>query len=297
MEDAGSRVPSAAEGIRLIGLHGSRPAGCDKSNKTVTFGDSSAVSANRWASVGTVAGLGALWALSEQSDMVDPNYLPGPLATAQGFWTLLTTDSLSGTMLHEHILASLRRIGLGVMVGLLLGVPFGLVVGLSGVMRGAFDPLIGLFRHVPALTFLPLLFVWVGVGEPPLVAMLFVGAFFIIAFATYAGATSIHLTTVRAAQTLGASKRQLLRYVIAPNALPDILMGIRVAVALSWATLFAGELLGSDTGLGAMIWTAREFFDNAVVAAGIIVIGTLAVTVDVAMRQLERHLVPWQGHG
>jgi len=204
---------------------------------------------------------------------------------------MLTSDSINGIMLHEHILISLRRVGLGVGAGVGLGVPLGLAISLSRIMRGILDPLIGLFRHVPPLTFLPLLVVWFGVGEPPIVAMLFLGALFVMAFATRAGATDIRQSKVYTAYSLGASKWQILRHVTLPHALPDIFTGARVAISLGWATLVAAELVGSDIGLGAMIWTGRAFNRNAVVVLGILTIGVVGVTIEVTMRRLERRLL------
>ncbi len=265
--------------------------------KTVTFGDGSAVVGNRLASVVTVIGLMAIWALSEQLGLVDPTFFPGPVKTGNEFWTVLTTDSFDRTMLHEHVLASLKRIGIGFGVGVLLGVPVGLAMGLSNIMRGIFDPLIELFRPVPPLAFIPLLILWFGIGDPPALVMLFFAAFFIMVIAARAGVTGVRLSKVHAAYSLGASKLQILRHVILPNALPEIFVGMRVALGVCWGTLVAAELVGSDTGLGAMIWTARTFFRNGIVVFGIIVIGIIGVILDLIMRKLEDRFIPWRGQG
>ncbi len=293
----GPGMPPTSAGTKMIRSMVSRAPDPSIQRKTVTFGDGSAVVGSRMASVVTVITLGVLWTLSEQLGLADPTFFPGPVKTWSEFWTVLTTDSFDRTMLHEHILASLRRISLGFLAGVLLGVPVGLAMGLSNIMRGVFDPLIELFRPVPPLAFIPLLILWFGIGDPPAVIMLFFAAFFIMVIAARSGVTGVRLSKVHAAYSLGASKIQILRHVILPNALPEIFVGMRVALGVCWGTLVAAELVGSDTGLGAMIWTARTFFRNGIVVFGIIVIGIIGVILDLIMRKLEERFIPWRGQG
>jgi taurine transport system permease protein len=268
----------------------------DSQRKTVTFGDGSAVTGNRLVSLVTLVVLLIIWALSEALGIADPTFFPGPKATFEEGW-LLATEGFQRATLWEHLFASLRRIIAGFVLGVLVGVPVGLAMGLSNTMRGIFDPLIELFRPVPPLAFIPLLILWFGIGETPAIVMLFFAAFFIMVIASRAGVTGVRISKVHAAYSLGASKKQILRLVIIPNALPEIFVGMRVALGVCWGTLVAAELVGSDTGLGAMIWTARTFFRNGIVVFGIIVIGVIGVILDLLMRKAEEKFIPWRGRG
>jgi len=271
-----------------------RPSNADR--KTVTFGDGSAVTGNRLYSLLTVIALGLIWLLSEQLGIVDPTFFPGPRKTWNEL-VLTATEGYQNVTLLEHIWASLRRILLGFGFGVLFGVPVGLAMGLSNLLRGIFDPLIELFRPVPPLAFIPLLILWFGIGETSKVVMLFFAAFFIMVIAARAGVTGVRLSKVHAAYSLGASKRQVLRHVILPNALPEIFVGMRVALGVCWGTLVAAELVGAQKGLGALIWTAKTFFRNGMVVFGIIIIGIIGVILDLLMRKLEERFIPWRGRG
>lgn len=265
--------------------------------KTVTFGDGTAVVGNRTFSLFTVIGLFVLWFLAEGLGLTDTTFFPGPVQTWDEFWIVLTTDDFSRTFLHQHILASLQRILLGFGFGVLFGVPVGLAMGLSNMARAVFDPIIELFRPVPPLAFIPLLILWFGIGELSKVVMLFFAAFFIMVIAARAGVTGVQLSKVHAAYSLGASRQQILRHVILPNALPEIFTGMRVALGVCWGTLVAAELIGADQGLGAMIWEARTFFRNGIVVFGIVVIGIIGVILDLIMRKAEERFIPWRGKG
>lgn len=268
----------------------------DNQRKTVTFGDGSAVTGNRLISLITVIGLFILWFLSEALGIADPTFFPGPVDTLSGGWEL-AIDGFQRFTLFDHVFASLRRILLGFSLGVLVGVPVGLAMGLSNTLRAVFDPIIELFRPVPPLAFIPLLILWFGIGERPAVVMLFFAAFFIMVIAARAGVTGVRLSKVHAAYSLGASKKQVLRRVILPNALPEIFVGMRVAIGVCWGTLVAAELVGAQKGLGAMIWTARTFFRNELVVFGIIIIGIIGVILDLIMRKAEEKLIPWRGRG
>lgn len=264
--------------------------------KTVTFGDGSAVVGNPFVSFLTLVGLFILWAAAEAIGLTDATFFPGPKKTAEDGW-LLATEGFQRVTLLEHVVASLRRILLGFGFGVLFGVPVGLAMGLSNTFRGIFDPLIELFRPVPPLAFIPLLILWFGIGETSKVVMLFFAAFFIMVISARAGVTGVRLSKVHAAYSLGASKQQILRNVILPNALPEIFVGMRVAIGVCWGTLVAAELVGADTGLGALIWTAKTFFRNGLVVFGIILIGIIGVILDLIMRKLEEKFIPWRGKG
>ena len=199
--------------------------------------------------------------------------------------------------LWDHTWASLWRVLKGLLYGVVVGVPVGFAMGLSNRLRGIFDPIVELLRPVPPLALLPLFIVWFGIGEGSKVNLLFFAAVWIMVIAARAGVLGVQRSKVHAAYSLGANRWQILRYVILPNALPDIFTGMRVALGVCWGTLVAAELTGTTTGLGAMIFAASKFFRMDIVVVSIIIIGVIGVTMDLIMRFLERRLIPWRGRG
>ena len=264
--------------------------------KTVTFGDASAVTGGAFWSILTILIILFLWYLSEALLWVDPNFLPGPRAV----WIRLietSREGYRGVTLWQHVSISLFRVVAGFLSGCLAGIPLGLAMGLSNPLRGIFDPIVEFFRPIPPLAFIPLIILYVGIGEDAKILMLFLAAIWIMAIAARSGVLGVKLSKVHAAYSLGASKWQILRYVILPNALPDIFVGMRVALGVCWGTLVAAEFLGAQEGLGIMMWIAQKFFITELVIIGILLIGIIAIGMDVIMRLMERWLIPWRGKG
>lgn len=206
-------------------------------------------------------------------------------------------DGYSGFTFWQHTWASMARLMKGLFWGTLAGVAVGLSMGLSNRARGAFDPIIELLRPIPPLAMIPLFIVWFGIGELGKVNLLFFAAFFIMTIAARSGVLAVNTTKVHAAYSLGASKPQILRHVILPNALPEIFTGLRVAIGVCWGTLVAAELLGASFGLGFTIFKARQFFLIDLMLSAVIIISLLGVTMDILMRMTERRLIPWRGKG
>lgn len=209
----------------------------------------------------------------------------------------LWRDGYRNVSLWEHTRASLSRVAQGMFWGTVIGVPIGFAMGLSGKLRGAFDTPVELLRPIPPLALLPLFILWFGIGDRSAVNLLIFASIWIMIISARAGVRTVSLSKVRAAYSLGASRRQILQYVILPNALPEIFTGLRVALGVSWGTLVAAELVGTSVGLGAMIFAARPFFRIDVMIVGVIIIATLGVVMDLIMRFLEAKLIPWRGRG
>ena len=268
----------------------------DTERKTVTFGDASAITGSRFWSILSVVVIIVLWVCSAIFEWTDPIFLPGPASVWEKF-TELASEGYRNVTLFEHLWASLFRIISGFFLGCLVGIPLGLAMGLSNALRGIFDPVVEFFRPIPPLAFIPLVIIWFGIGEQSKVLLLFLAALWIMAIAARSGVLSVRLSKVHAAYSLGASKWQVLRYVILPNALPEIFIGMRVSLGVCWGTLVAAELLGAQEGIGQMIWVAQKFFITEIVIIGIILIGVIGFGMDVLMRMLEARLIPWRGKG
>jgi taurine transport system permease protein len=168
-------------------------------------------------------------------------------------------------------------------------------MGLSPVLRGLFDPVIEAYRPIPPLAYLPLVVIWFGIGEGPKILLIFLAILPAIALSTASGVRGVPLERINAARTVGANRLQVLRDVILPNALPEILVGARIGLSVGWSTLVAAELVAATRGLGFMIQTASNFLVTDVVIVGILTIAAIAFAMEFAMRFTERKLTPWKG--
>lgn len=235
----------------------------------------------------------AWWAVTA-AGLIEPLFLPSPQAIAQKGWVLLTQGYMDAS-LWQHLGASLRRIGLALLAAVLSAIPLGIAIGRNRVVRGIFDPLIEFYRPIPPLAYLPLIVIWCGIGELSKVLLIFLAIFAPIAIATATGVRNVDPARLRAAQSLGASQAQLIRHVILPSALPDILTGVRIGLGVGWSTLVAAELVAATRGLGFMVQSAAQFLVTDVVILGILVIALIAFALELGLRALQRKLVPWHG--
>lgn len=230
------------------------------------------------------------------SQLLDPLQFPSVRDTWNAFKEL-NDEGFKDATLWGHTRTSLWRVIRGMFWGSLLGIPIGFAMGLSGRARGFFDTPVEMFRPIPPLALLPLFILVFGIGDGTAVRLLIFASIWIMIIAARSGVQAANLSKVRAAYSLGASKRQVLFRVLLPNALPELFTGFRVAVGVSWGTLVAAELVGAQEGLGAMIFAARPFFRLDVVVVGIIVIAVLGVIMDILLRYAESKLIPWRGKG
>ncbi len=219
--------------------------------------------------------------------------IPDTIGAAQE----LFTDGYQNFSIWEHTWASLWRVLRGMFWGSVVGIPVGLSMGLSSRARGFFDPLVEGFRPIPPLALLSLFVLTFGIGDKAAVPLLIFASLWIMIIAARAGVRNASLAKVRASYSLGASKSQLLRKVLIPNALPEIFTGLRVALGVSWGTLVAAELTGVQDGLGAMISQAKNFSRLDIIVVGIVIIALIGVLMDGFIRFLESILIPWQGKG
>ena len=180
-------------------------------------------------------------------------------------------------------------------LAVLTAVPVGILMGVNRVARGIFDPLVEFYRPLPPLAYLPLVVIWMGIGEGSKILLIYLAMFAPLALSARAGVRSVAIEQFHAAYSMGGSRRQVLFHVIVPAALPDTLTGMRIAIGFGWTTLVAAEMVAATAGLGFMVLTASKFMATEVVVLGILVIGALALLFDLGMRWLERRLVPWKG--
>ena len=221
-----------------------------------------------------------------------PTYKDHMLAFAQGDVYLGSVPMLDG-----HIWDSLFRVLVAMAFGIMLGVPLGIYMGVSRLFKSFFDPLIELYRPVPPLAWAPLILTIFGIQDDGKIFLLFMVAFAIMVISARTGASGTQLSKIRASHSLGATDRQILRYVILPNALPEILTGVRISIGVCWGTLVAAEMLAGTTGIGFIENVARTVSDYELIWVTILIMGLLGLLFDLVMRWVIGKLIPWRGKG
>lgn len=247
-----------------------------------------------WVSSATTVGvLLLIWWAVTTAGLIQPVFLPSPQAVLGKAWTVSTTGFMDAT-LWQHLGASLGRMLVALLAAVVLAVPVGVAMGLSRRAHAILDPLIEFYRPIPPLAYLPLIVIWFGIGELSKVLLIYLAIFAPIAIATAAGVRHVDPARLRAAQALGATRWQSVLYVVLPNALPDILTGIRIGLGSGWSTLVAAELIAATRGLGFMVQSAAQFLVTDVVVLGIAVIAIIAFALELGLRWLQRRLTPWK---
>jgi taurine transport system permease protein len=255
--------------------------------------------------VGFFALLLLLWWAVTAADLVKPLFLPSPGSVWDAFVRANTDHPIAegssrtvrgeqGSYMWEHLLASLRRIGIGLAGAIAVGIPLGLVMGTTW-LGTLFAPYLHFLRSLPPLAYIGLLIVWFGIGDSSKIWLLFLAAFPPIAMATISGVQGIKEDQLNAVRSLGASRRQTLTTVALPATAPEVLTGIRVATGFAWTTVVAAEIFNGTPGIGGLAFLAGQQLKTELVVACIIVIGLAAIALDLGLKALENALVPWRG--
>lgn len=246
-----------------------------------------------------------VWWVVTRLELVRPLFLPGPGAVWDAFVQANTDHPVregsdrmvrgeQNHYLWEHLLASLRRIAVGVGAAIAVGVPLGLLMATTWVGT-VLEPYLNFLRSLPPLAYIGLLIVWFGIGDTSKIWLLFLAAFPPITMATISGVRGVREDMLNAARSLGASRRQVLGTVALPATLPELMTGIRVAVGFAWTTVVAAEIANGIPGIGGLAYLSGEKLNSELVIACIVVIGLAAIALDLGLKALERLLVPWRG--
>jgi taurine transport system permease protein len=246
-------------------------------------------------SIATTAALIVLWFCATHFGWVKPLFLPSPGAVFDAFIDAVKGNTQGDTPLAEHIGLSVIRVIAAFLLAVVTAVPLGIAMGTSRLARGIADPLIEFYRPLPPLAYLPLIVIWLGIDESAKITLIFLACFAPLAMSAKAGVRSVAIEQINAARSLGATRWQLLRMVVLPAALPEILTGMRIAIGFGWTTLVAAEMVAATAGIGQMVLNASNFLRTDVVVMGILIIGVLAYAFDMLMRRMERALTPWKG--
>lgn len=198
-----------------------------------------------------------------------------------------------GTLITD-LIASLTRVLIGFLLGSAVAIPVGFLMGWYAWARGLIDPWIQFFRMIPPLALIPLAIVLLGIGEQPKILVIFLAAFFSCVVSTFQGVVNVDRTLINAARVLGAKDGTIFIRVVVPASVPFILVGMRVGLGASWATLVAAELIAAQAGLGYRMQQAQIYYDLPTIFVGLIVIGVFGLIMDRLLLVTERKLTGWQ---
>ncbi|GAA4454534.1 ABC transporter permease [Phytohabitans houttuyneae] len=217
-----------------------------------------------------------------------PDYLPGPVdAVAAGI------EMARSGQLATDAWATVARVLQGFGLAVLVSVPLGILMGSFPAGQALLEPLVGLLRYLPASAFIPLLIIWLGLGEPSKVALLFLAAFFFNTLMTADAVRQVPLGLIDVSYTLGARRGEVLRKVIVPYALPGMIDSVRVNAAASWSFVVVAELIASESGLGYRIVRAQRFNQIDRIFAVLVVIALIGLTIDLLLRLTRDRVGRW----
>ncbi|TYQ04486.1 UNVERIFIED_ORG: sulfonate transport system permease protein [Gordonia westfalica J30] len=230
-----------------------------------------------------------LWQLGSALGIIPQDRLPAPSLIAEAGWEVLSNGHLL-----DAVAASAQRVAIGLAIGVLVGVGLGLLVGLSRYADSIVDPNMQAIRALPLFGLIPLFILWFGIGEMPKVLLVALGALFPLYLNTSAAIRQIDPRLVETARVLGFSRITTIRDLIIPGAMPQILVGLRQALAIAWLSLIVAEQIAATSGLGYLINNARDFLRTDIIFFGLIVYAALGLITDAVVRALERYTTRYQ---
>jgi NitT/TauT family transport system permease protein/taurine transport system permease protein len=225
--------------------------------------------------VAPLLALVAVWAVVVPLFDVNPRIFPSVASVANA-----ALDTIRDGSLFRHIGASLLRVGLGTVIGVVTAVPLGIAMGVSPAISSFLTPLFRFFSVLAGVAWIPIATLWFGYGFGAIVFVIFNAVFFVVAYNTLLGVSTIPMTIRNAAASLGAGRWVMLTEVLLPGALPNIVTGVRTGLGFAWRGLIAAEMIATNVGLGYMLFVARDFYRTEVIVLGMIVIGLLWLLID-----------------
>ena len=235
----------------------------------------------------------ALIAIAEwgtRQGWITPLTLPRPtdvLATFGDLW--------SSGLLFKHLVPSLTRLAVGATLGAAVGISVGVLIGLFSYVRAGLVPLVAALFPIPKIALLPLFVIWFGIDEGSKYALIPFGTFTPTVVATYGAVDNVDRTLIRMGQSFGLSWWSIVRKIVLPGAMPGILSGLRVSLAIAIILLVAAEMLGAEYGIGAYILEAGALYDLERLFAGVVILSLLGVIVSAAISRVERRVLRWRG--
>jgi NitT/TauT family transport system permease protein len=229
-----------------------------------------------------------LWWIVTTFGNIDPKFLPSPAKVLEAFGRLWSTRELL-----KDTVASLWRVGVGFLFAALLSIPVGVLMGSFPSIRALLEPLFGLIRYMPAPAFIPLLILYLGIGEEPKITLIFIGVFFFNSLMVMDTVKFVPKDLIEATYMLGGNRWEALTQVILPHVLPGVLDACRINLAAAWQLVIVSELIAATEGLGRRISVAGRFLKTDEIFVGLIVIGVIGLTFDLFFQYLLRVTCKW----
>jgi ABC-type nitrate/sulfonate/bicarbonate transport system permease component len=231
----------------------------------------------------------AVWQLAGSAGWVNPLFLPAPLAIVRAIYRLAASGAL-----WEHLSYSIMRIGAGWILGTVAGVIVGFAIGLSGLARSVGITFISALFPIPKIALLPLLILWLGIGEEPKIATIALGVFFSTAISVYSGVDAVPRNLIRMAQSFNVPFHAIVRHVIWPGALPSILAGFRITASIALLLVVSAEMIGAEYGIGAFVLQAGNLMQTDQLLAGVVILSLFGLAVGRLINWLETRLLHWR---
>jgi sulfonate transport system permease protein len=235
-----------------------------------------------------------IWQLVSSSGLISEQKLPPPTSVWHTALTLITTSSPAYGTLQGAMVVSVQRVAIGFALGGLIGLLAGLIAGLSRLGEYSVDPPMQMLRTVPLFGLIPVFIVWFGIGQLPKVLLIALGASIPLYLNTFAGIRSVDGKLAEAGQSLGLSRTEMIRHIILPGALPQILVGLRQSLGIAWLALVVAEQINANAGLGFIINQGQAFLNNSVIFVALLVYCVLGLLTDALVRLLERRALVWR---
>jgi ABC-type nitrate/sulfonate/bicarbonate transport system permease component len=230
-----------------------------------------------------------LWQAAITVGWLNPLFLPSPASILTALQKLIVSGAL-----WQHLSASLGRIGLGWLVGTALGLVFGLTMGLVSAFRAVGIPLVSALYPIPKIALLPLLILWLGIGESPKVVTIAAGVFFPTVIAIYSGVDAVPRNLIRMAQSFNLPVAAIIRKIVLPSALPALLAGCRISIATALLLVVSAEMIGAQFGIGAFLLTAGNLMQSDDLMAGVAVLSMLGLGFGAVISAIERAFLGWR---
>ena len=231
----------------------------------------------------------ALWQLAAGTGWINPLFLPAPSAIARAIYQLAVSGAL-----WQHLSYSIMRIGVGWMLGTAAGVVVGFAIGLSALARSVGITFVSALFPIPKIALLPLLILWLGIGEEPKIATIALGVFFSTAISVYSGVDNVPRNLIRMAQSFNVPFTSIVRKVIWPGALPSILAGFRITASVALLLVVSAEMIGAEYGIGAFVLQAGNLMQTDQLLAGVVILSLFGLAVGKLINVLEARLLLWR---
>lgn len=235
-----------------------------------------------------------VWQLLMSTGVISDRTMSTPKQVLTTFLTKLRSSDPDGATLQEHFLSSLKLAMVGFLTAMAVGIPMGLVMGYFKAARCFLNPIFEMVRPIPPIAWIPIVILFLGIGMPAKVFIVFVAAFVPCVINSYTGVKLTNPTYINVAKTMGAGHWRIFTKVCIPSAMPMVFTGIRISLGSSWSTLVAAEMLASTNGLGYMIQMGRTIIRPDIIIVGMLVIGCTGALLSFLLGQLEKRIAPWR---